>query len=122
MGHINFQIRQNMTIKGYILSSAEYLEQAWLAEVIENGNTRIVREFKCKEFSGCFQELKQFLSRLGEVKKLSCNGIKEHDVKKLEDILLVSKDDGILPINEPKNIATPDRFWNWLIDDIYLSL
>jgi hypothetical protein len=119
MGHINLQIRQNMMIKGYILSSAEYLEEAWLAEVHENGNTRIVRQFKCKEFRNCFEELKQFVNRLGEVKKLSCNGIKEQDVTQLENILL-PKSDVILPVNEPAGRG--NQFWNWLQHDRYLML
>lgn len=121
MGHINLQIRQNRAIKGYVLSNAEYLEEAWLAEVHDNGNTRIIRQFKCKEFRSCFEELRDFVKRLGEVKKLSFSGIKEQDVQHLQTLLL-PKSDGILPVNESKNINTPDCYWNWLQHDMYMTL
>lgn len=120
MGHINLSIQQDQLTKWYILSSAEYLEEAWLAEVNENESTKIVKQFKCKKFKSCFRELRDFVAQLGEVKKISGSDIREQDMRQLEH-LLFSKSDRVLPINEPEK-ERKVHFWNWLKNDHYMNL
>jgi hypothetical protein len=120
MGHINLAIQQDQHKGWYILSDASYMGEAWLARVDENDSTKIIRQFRCKNFKDCFRDLKVFIDTLGEVKKMSAVGVKESDAALLEDILLGSSD-GILPVNDPKANET-GLFWDWLQNDRYMTL
>lgn len=120
MGHIHFSIQLNQETKWYIFSHAEYLQEAWLAEVNENDSTKIVKQFKCKKLQNCFRELKEFVGRLGVVKKITANEIQDYDLSQLEYLLLTPTDDRVLPVNEPKHRNR--HFWNWLQNDSYITL
>jgi hypothetical protein len=123
MGHINLSIQQNQQTKWYILSNADFLGEAWLAEVRENDTTKIIKQFQCRKFENCFIELQRFIKKLGKVTRLSANEIKERDLQLLENIL-IPNEDGILPVNDTniKRISDPDPFWNWLKNDRYMTL
>ena len=111
MGHIHLTIQKNKNTKNYILSNADYLEEAWLAEVNENNTTRIVKQFRCKKFENCFLELKHYVKQLGNVTILSGSDIKDQELKLLERLLI--KEDGILPITTRLS-KFHDPFWHWI--------
>ncbi len=119
MGQINLAIQQGEHKGWYVLSDASYMGEAWLARIDEFDSTKIIRQFRCKQFRDCFRELKIFVDTLGDVKKMSATGVAPADVALLEDIL-VGKSDGILPINDPT--AGNSLFWNWLQNDRYMTL
>jgi len=123
MGHINLSIRQDQQTKWYILSNADFLGEAWLAEVREDDTTKIIKQFQCRKFENCFIDLQRFIKKLGKVTRLSASEMKERDVKLLEN-LLISPEDGILPINDHshKRISDPDPYWNWLKNERYMTL
>lgn len=87
MGYIRLNIQQDNQIKPFIIFSADYLNEAWVAESLHNGRTKIIKQFKCRKFQLCFNKLSDFIKRLGEVKEFNATGIEEHDITLLRQIL-----------------------------------
>ena len=117
MEHINLSIQQNAAIRTYILSNAEYMGKAWLAEVNDDQSVKIITQFECKKFEDCFSELQQFLKGIGKVKKVSgTEG--HHRIEMLENLLIGRLEDK----NDKAHYATHDHYWNWLKNDHYMIL
>ena len=123
MAHIHLKIQQDQNTKWYILSNAEYLGEAWLAEVYENDTTRIVKQFQCSKFQNCFRELHQVVRKIGKVTQVSGNDVNDSDLTLLKNILMKNSDN-ILPANlpRPSNFLNHDFFWNWIKNDFRLSI
>jgi len=120
MGHINLSIQQNAAIKTYMLSNAEYMGEAWLAEVKDDQSTKIIRQFKCKKFEDCFSELKLFLKGIGKVKKVT--GTESHDKAEMLENLLIRRLQSDKTGPDKAASAPHDHFWNWLKHDHYMIL
>lgn len=122
MAHIHLSIQKNQSTKWYIISNAEYLEEAWLAEVYENGRTQIIKQFQCNKFPDCFRELQNCINKLGKVTQISGNDVNDRDLTMLTNILMQGSD-GILPVNLPRSniFFNHDFFWNWIKNDFRLS-
>lgn len=78
MGYITFTISNRETIAEYILFHADYLNESWLAEVNSDGSTKILRQFKCKNFENCFSEAVAVIVLLGTVSKISVTDLDEN--------------------------------------------
>ena len=72
MGYTTLSIRKNNRIGKYILFYADYLQEAWLSEVLDNDTTKIVRQFRCKDTLD-FELLTASLSNMGEIINLNSN-------------------------------------------------
>jgi len=83
MGYTTLSIRKNNTVKKYILFYADYLNEAWLSEVLENDTTRIIKQFKCKSLAD-LNDLADYISRSGEIINLTSNETAEVRLKILE--------------------------------------
>ena len=70
MGYTILSIRKNNRVRKYILFYADYLNEAWLSEVLEDDTTKIVKQFRCKSTDD-LHELSANLSRMGEIVNLS---------------------------------------------------
>ncbi len=89
MGYINLSIKVRGQVRPYILFSAEYLNEAWLAEAYEDGTTHIVKQFKCSKFKRCFYDVYDYInSHLGEVVDLKANDVEDRYVTMLRNILI----------------------------------
>lgn len=87
MGHINLSIKRDNEIKPYNIVSAEYINEAWIAETFEDNTTKIIKQFKCGKFKNCFPELAACMVHLGEVVELSSDDIEQRNVNRLRNIL-----------------------------------
>ncbi len=89
MGYINLSIKVRGQVKPYILFSADYLNEAWLAEAFEDGTTHIVKQFKCRKFHRCFYDVYDYIeSNLGEVTELTGNDVEPRYETMLRNILI----------------------------------
>jgi hypothetical protein len=87
MGHIHLSIKHNNEIKPYIIVDAEYLHEAWIAEAYDDNTTKIIKQFRYKEFKNCFPEIINCVDHLGEVVNLTGTDIEERSVNRLRNIL-----------------------------------
>jgi hypothetical protein len=87
MGYITLSIKRNDEVKSYIVVDAEYLNESWLAEARPDNTTKIIKQFKCKKFKNCFQELTDCMVHLGEVVELTANDVEPRNVNRLRNIL-----------------------------------
>lgn len=83
MGYTTLSIRRKNTVRKYILFYADYLDEAWLSEVRDDGSTRIVKQFKCKSLFD-LNDLARYISRNGDIVKLSTEENAEVYLKILE--------------------------------------
>jgi hypothetical protein len=70
MGYTTLSIKNNNTIGKYIIFYADYLNEAWLSEVMPDDTTKIVKQFICKNESD-LDILCRYISRKGELINLT---------------------------------------------------
>ena len=115
MSHINLTIKQNNEIKPYIVVSAEYLNEAWLAEAYGDNSTKIIKQFKCAKFKNCFKELSDCMVHLGEIIDVSGSEIEERSVNRLRNILIHRPTNGIKKSGYfHNNISLIKQTWKWV--------
>ena len=90
MSYISLSIKKNNSNKKYILFYAEYLNEAWLSEVLPNDATRIVKQFSCKNIADV-QKVAAFLSKSGEVLNLAANDSADKKLMVLQQKLTRNK-------------------------------
>lgn len=91
MSHINLSIKQGETTKPYIIVNAEYLQEAWLAERREDDSTKIIKQFKCKEFKNCFPELTDCIVHMGEIVQLTSSEVDTRSVNRFNNLVTRKK-------------------------------
>jgi len=87
MGFTTLSLRQKNTVKKYILFYADFLQEAWLSEVLGDDQTRIVRQFTCRNQAD-LDSLASYISRKGELLNLASNDNAEPRLKIVERELL----------------------------------
>lgn len=87
MGFISLSVKKNNIVKPYIIVEADYLQEAWIAETFDDNKTRIIQQFKYKEFKNCFPELANCMVHLGEIVKITSDEIAENDMDNLLDVI-----------------------------------
>lgn len=90
MGYISIFVNKNNSNRKYILFYAEYLQEAWLSEVLENDTTRIVKQFRCKNV-GDVEKVATYLSKSGHILNLAVNDATDKRLMKLEHKLNVAR-------------------------------
>jgi hypothetical protein len=90
MGYISIFINKNNNNRKYILFYAEYLQEAWLSEVLENDTTRILKQFRCKNV-GDVEKVASYLSKSGNILNLAANDTSDKRLMKLEHKLNVAR-------------------------------
>ena len=120
MGYIQLTINTDEeTVKQYVIFHAEYLNETWLAELHENGTTKIIADFEDKKPEQCLEELAIFIDHLGPVAKMSSQDIDADVVKQLkirvmnEEIFEKGSSRFI-----PRHVSIPHyrNMWNRLMD------
>lgn len=115
MGYITFNIIQDDQPRDFILFHAEYINEAWVAEVREDNSTRILREWECRNLLQCIDEIVLCIDHLGEVVKMIPSDIDPVAFKILEDRLMHesmnTKDLPKLPIARALHT---NQIWDWL--------
>jgi hypothetical protein len=87
MGFTTLSLRQKNAVKKYILFYADYLQEAWLSEVLHDDETRIVRQFTCRNQAD-LDHLASYISKKGELVNLASSGNAEPRLKVVERELL----------------------------------
>ncbi|HEX9980828.1 MAG TPA: helix-loop-helix domain-containing protein [Flavobacterium sp.] len=87
MGYIKLTIERNHETLPFFFFHADYLHEAWLAKVYDDGKTKIIKQFKCRKLEDCFYELASFVVHLGEVKKMEASEIEEDKISLLRDAI-----------------------------------
>ena len=90
MGYISIFVNKNNSKRKYILFYAEYLQEAWLSEVMENDATRIVKQFRCRNI-GDVEKVATYLSKSGHILNLAANDTTDKSLMKLEHKLNVAR-------------------------------
>ena len=115
MSYITIKIRKQDQERDYLLFYAEYLNEAWLAIINHDDTTKIIRQFKCKEFEDCFDEAAELINRLGAVVKLTANEAGEMYLTKLQNAIYDKKNSCTPFHNGSLNMAaTTQHLRNWL--------
>jgi hypothetical protein len=83
MGYTSLSIRKNNSVRKYILFYADYLNEAWLSEVLENETTKIIKQFRCKSMND-LTLLTQYISSKGEVVNLKSGEGNEQPLRIIE--------------------------------------
>jgi hypothetical protein len=87
MGYTTLSLRKNNNVRKYILFYADYLNEAWLSEVMENDETKIIKQFKCKNHDD-LSNLVAFISKRGKVVNLASSETAEQVLKLVENRLM----------------------------------
>jgi hypothetical protein len=87
MGYTILSLRKNNNVRKYILFYADYLNEAWLSEVMENDETKIIKQFKCKNYDD-LSNLVAFISKRGKVVNLASSETAEQVLKLVENRLM----------------------------------
>jgi hypothetical protein len=87
MGYTTLSLRKNNNVRKYILFYADYLNEAWLSEVMENDETKIIKQFKCKNYDD-LSNLVTFISKRGQVVNLASSETAEQVLKLVESRLM----------------------------------
>ena len=70
MNYLRIAINANSTDRKFILFYADYLQEAWLSEVLENDTTKILKQFRCKTENDV-AKVAAYISKSGTVINLS---------------------------------------------------
>lgn len=117
MGYTRLSIQKNDKIRKYILFYADYLNEAWLSEVIENDTSKIIKQFKCKNL-GDLDELASYISKRGQIINLASNETAE-DYLRILETKLANKPAVLSIIPDLGFTLTPYRMmWNRVADTL----
>lgn len=75
MGYFTLTLSSEEQTRKYTLFYAHYLKEAWLAEVHYDGTTKIVKEYKCKDFRRCFRSAASLIRSIGTVKAVAAHDV-----------------------------------------------
>ena len=103
MGFTTLSLRNKSAVKKYILFYADYLQEAWLSEVLDDDDTRIIRQFTCRNHAD-LDQLASYISKKGELVNLASSENAEPRLKLVENELLRRR-------NFKQNFA---RYWERL--------
>jgi hypothetical protein len=87
MGYTRLSLLKNDNVRKYILFYADYLNEAWLSEVLEDDTTKIIKQFKCKNLHDV-DALAEYISKRGDVVKLTSGETTEEYLQILENRLV----------------------------------
>jgi hypothetical protein len=87
MGYTTLSLEKNNNTRKYILFYADYLNEAWLSEVMEDDQTKIIKQFKCKNHDD-LASLVSFISKRGKVVNLTSSDTAEQVLKLVENRLV----------------------------------
>jgi citrate lyase alpha subunit len=90
MGYISFNIQSGDEESEVILFHAEYLNEAWLAEVQQDQTTKIFEQFECFDLWQCVGPIVNSLKQKGVVTKITGTDIEEAIIKEITKKLIVS--------------------------------
>ena len=85
MNYLRIAINANSKDRKFILFYADYLQEAWLSEVLENDTTKILKQFRCKNDKDV-DKVAAYISKSGSVINLSTEST-ENCLKLLEQRL-----------------------------------
>lgn len=85
MNYLRIAVNANSKDRKFILFYADYLQEAWLSEVLENDTTKILKQFRCKNTND-LTKVAAYISKSGTVINLS-NESTENCLKILEQKL-----------------------------------
>ncbi len=116
MNYITIKIKNEDTITDYLLFHADYLNEAWIAEVKEDESIRIVREFTCHDVMNCLDEIARCTDYLGTVTQIIGNDFEPAVVQALREKLLCPQIDKSPVFRLPLSLSLQSRtgFWNRL--------
>lgn len=105
MSYITIRVRNEGRLTDYLLFHADYINEAWLAEVREDETTRIVREFACHDLMNCIDEIVLCADHLGRVTDVFGNDSEPAVVQALREKLLYPEPDTAAVIRMPLSLS-----------------
>lgn len=120
MGYFTLTLSSEEQTQKYTLFYAHYLKEAWLAEVRYDGTTKIIKEYKCKDFRRCFQNAARLIKSFGTVKAVAAHDIDET----LHQAFLSELNKATPPTPTFPSIVGINRLfqgrnlWSWLADTL----
>ncbi len=113
MSYITIRVKNEGRLTDYLLFHADYLNEAWLAEVREDDTTRIVREFACHDLMNCIDEIVLCADHLGIVTDVFGNDSEPAVVQALREKLLCPEPEtAVLRMPLSLSLNPVPSFWN----------
>ncbi|HLA55788.1 MAG TPA: hypothetical protein VK623_06790 [Flavobacterium sp.] len=120
MCYTKLSIKKNNKTRKYIIFYADYLNEAWLSEVVENDTTKIIKQFICKNEND-LDILCRYISRKGELINLSGNHSANDYLAILENKLATKTCKSVIPgfIKFGMSAVPYRMFWNRLTHSFF---